>query len=197
MYRRFGKRLFDIGLASFGLAVFSIPLAAIALTSWLVMGRPVLFAQDRVGRNGRLFRIKKFRTMRLGSEKDGSVTTADDRRVTRWGRSLRRWKLDELPQLWNVLVGEMSFVGPRPDVPGYADKLQGEARRILSIRPGITGPATLAFRHEEEELARAENPLRFNDEVLFPRKVELNLEYLRGISLRNDLRYIWLTISNG
>jgi lipopolysaccharide/colanic/teichoic acid biosynthesis glycosyltransferase len=107
---------------------------------------------------------------------------------------LRRLKLDELPQLFNVLKGEMSFVGPRPDVPGYADRQQGEAAQILQLRPGITGPATLAFRNEEELLAQAKDPQRFNDEVIFPEKVRLNLEYLKNMSLLGDIGCILKTI---
>jgi lipopolysaccharide/colanic/teichoic acid biosynthesis glycosyltransferase len=125
---------------------------------------------------------------------DSTVTVAGDARMTLEGAWLRRWKLDELPQLWNVLVGEMSFVGPRPDVPGYADQLQGEARRVLELRPGITGPATLAYRNEEELLARAEDPVRYNDEVIYPDKVRINLRYIGRCSLLVDMSLIWRTL---
>jgi len=122
------------------------------------------------------------------------VTVAGDRRVTSFGGWLRRFKLDELPQLFNVLKGEMSFVGPRPDVPGYMDKLQGEAAALLQLRPGITGPATLAFRNEEALLAKTADPQAYNDQVIFPEKVRLNLQYLNSMSLARDLGCIIQTL---
>lgn len=152
-----------------------------------------LFRQERIGRHGRVFRICKFRTMR--AVHDGSpVTVKGDRRVTRLGAWLRRYKLDELPELWNVLRGEMSLVGPRPDVPGYADRLEGEDRRILELRPGITGPASLKYRREERLLASVDDPRRYNDEVIWPDKVRLNMHYLRERSFWLDLRIIFCTI---
>jgi len=135
--------------------------------------------------------------MRVGADAGGSVTTAADSRVTPIGRFLRRWKLDELPQLWNVLTGSMSFVGPRPDVPGYADRLQGEDRRILELRPGITGPATLLFRDEERLLALAKNPQAFNDAVVFPEKVRINRKYMETASFWRDIGYILATVAPG
>ena len=194
MYRRFGKRVFDLTLSLVGLTVLALPMAALALIVWARSGPPVLFTQVRVGRKGRLFRIRKFRTMHVRDTCDSTVTVAGDARMTLEGAWLRRWKLDELPQLWNVLVGEMSFVGPRPDVPGYADQLQGEARRVLELRPGITGPATLAYRNEEELLARAEDPVRYNDEVIYPDKVRINLRYIGRCSLLVDMSLIWRTL---
>ena len=194
VYRRFGKRIFDFVAALAGLTIVALPMGAIALAIWVTSGRPILFTQYRVGKDGKLFRIKKFRTMVVRDTPDSNITVTGDERITPIGRLLRRWKLDELPQLWNVLVGEMSFVGPRPDVPGYADKLQGEARRILSLRPGITGPATLAYRNEEELLAQVDDPIRYNDEVIFPDKVRINLKYLEECSFTKDLYYIWKTI---
>lgn len=126
--------------------------------------------------------------------KSCTITIAGDARVTRLGKWLRRFKLDELPQLFNVLKGDMSFVGPRPDVPGYMDKLDGTARALLGLRPGITGPATLAFRNEEVLLAQAPDPQTYNDRVIFPEKVRLNLQYMRNLSLLNDLRCILRTM---
>ena len=123
-----------------------------------------------------------------------TVTIAGDKRITSFGKFLRRYKIDELPQLLNVLWGEMSFVGPRPDVPGYADQLQGEQRIILSLRPGITSPATLAFRNEEELLAAAADPKKYNDEVVYPEKIRLNVEYARTLTFLGDLRCIIKTI---
>jgi lipopolysaccharide/colanic/teichoic acid biosynthesis glycosyltransferase len=170
---------------------------AVAVAVRLSSPGPALFIQNRVGRRGLLFRCAKFRTMRVGADAGGSVTTAADSRVTPAGRFLRRWKLDELPQLWNVLTGRMSFVGPRPDVPGYADRLQGEDRRVLDLRPGITGPATLLFRDEERLLALARNPQAFNDAVVFPEKVRINREYLEGASFGRDIGYIVATVIPG
>jgi len=132
--------------------------------------------------------------MYCGSEAHGFVTAAGDRRVSFIGRILRRFKLDELPQLWNVLIGKMSFVGPRPDVPGYADKLTGDSRKILELRPGITGPASLYFRDEEKLLASVENPKEFNDSIIWPKKVQLNLEYYYHWSFWKDIGYILITI---
>jgi lipopolysaccharide/colanic/teichoic acid biosynthesis glycosyltransferase len=169
-------------------------MSLVALAVWAGSGRPVLFTQPRVGRGGRVFRIKKFRTMAHPAE-ENPVTTANDPRITPVGRHLRRWKLDELPQLWNVLTGDMSLVGPRPDVPGYADRLTGADREVLALRPGITGPATLRYRNEEELLAGVSDPLRFNDEVIYPDKVRVNLEYLRRCSFPTDLYYLLKTFS--
>ncbi len=194
MYRKGGKRLFDFGAALVGLLILAVPMGIVALAAWLTSGRPVLFVQDRVGIGGRIFRVRKFRTMHIRRTPDSPVTVYADERLTPTGRVLRRYKLDELPQLWNVLVGEMSFVGPRPDVPGYADKLVGEDRRLLSLRPGITGPATLIYRNEEEMLARVDDPVKYNDEVIYPDKVRLNLGYLKECSFTRDLHYIWRTI---
>lgn len=126
---------------------------------------------------------------------DGTtVTTSNDKRITPLGAKLRRWKLDELPQLWNVLKGEMSLVGPRPDVPGFADKLEGTDRELLQLQPGITGPATLKYRNEEELLAGSDDPERFNAEVIWPDKVRINLSYLNGWSLKKDLAIIYETV---
>lgn len=152
-----------------------------------------LYRQERVGAEGRTFTILKIRTMRGGAEADGPVTIEGDPRVTGPGRWLRRAKLDELPQLWNVLRGDMSLVGPRPDVPGFADLLAGDDRIVLAARPGITGPATLAFRDEEALLGRVSDPERFNLLVLFPAKVRMNRAYVENLSLRGDLRILAAT----
>jgi lipopolysaccharide/colanic/teichoic acid biosynthesis glycosyltransferase len=196
MYLQFGKRIFDFTVALVGLIVLLLPMGVIALLIWGTSGRPILFIQDRVGKDGKVFRVKKFRTMNVRKTDINTVTIAGDQRITPIGKYLRRWKLDELPQLWNVLVGEMSFVGPRPDVPGYADKLEGDNRRLLHLRPGITGPATLAYRNEEEMLAKVDDPIRYNDEVIYPDKVRRNLEYIEHCSLWKDLSYIWQTIAH-
>ena len=191
------KRLFDFIAALAGLVVLSPLMLVLAVLVRATSPGPALFIQERVGRYGRVFRCAKFRTMGTGAQAQGTVTTAADARVTPLGRWLRRWKLDELPQLWNVLAGRMSFVGPRPDVPGYADRLQGDDRRILELRPGITGPATLLFRDEERLLALAKNPQAFNDAVVYPEKVRLNREYLETGHFGRDLGYVFATVWPG
>lgn len=193
-YLRHGKRWFDFSAAAIGLVVLLLPMAAIALVILVTDGKPVLFRQQRVGRHRKLFRICKFRTMTNRPGGGSMITVAGDARVTKLGKWLRRLKLDELPQLLNVLVGEMSLVGPRPDVPGYLDRLRGNNARLLELRPGITGPATLVFRKEEEMLARTADPQRYNDEIIFPEKVRLNLAYLESQSLVSDLGWIYKTI---
>ncbi|MCK8604350.1 sugar transferase [Desulfoferrobacter suflitae] len=191
------KRTFDALAAFAGLLVAIVPLCLVALLVKATSQGPALFIQVRVGRYGRTFKCLKFRTMVANSEQTGTVTTAGDKRITPVGRFLRRYKLDELPQLWNVLTGDMSFVGPRPDVPGYADQLQGEDRRILELLPGITGPATLRFKDEEAILAEVSDPQRYNDKVIYPEKVRLNLAYLDNWTLRRDLGYILVTVAPG
>jgi lipopolysaccharide/colanic/teichoic acid biosynthesis glycosyltransferase len=131
--------------------------------------------------------------MRAGTS-GTTVTRSDDARITEWGRRFRRYKLDELPQLWNVLLGQMSLVGPRPDVPGYADQLEGEDRAILALRPGITGPATLAWRDEEEVLAGVDDPEAYNKEVIYPDKVRRNLGYIKRWSITRDIRFVIATL---
>ncbi len=194
LYLLFGKRLFDVIIAFLALLVLSLPISVIALAIWITSGRPIFFLQARVGKNGKIFSIKKFRTMVVRSVEDSAITVAGDSRVTPIGVYLRRWKLDELPQFWNVLVGEMSLIGPRPDVPGYVDKLQGDDSRLLSLRPGITGPATLIYNKEEEIMARIDDPIEYNKKVIFPDKVRINLEYLETYSFSKDLHYIWDTV---
>lgn len=156
-------------------------------------GGPVLFTQKRVGRHGSLFTMHKFRSMTV-SHGGSSVSVAGEARITPLGAVLRRYKLDELPELWDVLVGSMSFVGPRPDVPGYADRLKGADRRILELRPGITGPASLKYRDEEELLAKVNNPVEYNDMVIFPDKVRINLYYFDNYSFIKDIQMIFCTV---
>lgn len=165
----------------------------VAICIKVKMPGPVLFRQQRVGRKGRLFTMVKFRTM-LVNHGGNSVSVAGESRITPLGSMLRRWKLDELPELWNVLLGDMSFVGPRPDVPGYADTLTGEDREILQLRPGITGPASMKYRNEEEILSAVENPQKYNDEVIFPDKVRINRLYLHDHSFFLDLKMIVATV---
>lgn len=157
-------------------------------------GGSVIFKQKRVGQHGRLFTVYKFRSMTVAGEGKTSIAAEEESRVTPLGEKLRRYKLDELPELWNVLKGDMSFVGPRPDVPGYADKLQGKDREVLRLKPGITGPASLKYRDEEYILSHVEDPKRYNDEVIYPDKVRLNLYYLHHYSFLKDLQMIVCTV---
>ncbi len=188
------KRGFDLCVAPLGLCLtgWLILLASVAAT--IDTGKKGFFVQTRVGKDGRHFNAIKIRTIRDIPSVDTTVTRADDPRITGLGRFLRKTKIDEFPQLINVLLGQMSLVGPRPDVPGFADQLQGEDRIILSVRPGITGPATLRFRHEEELLARQHDPESYNREVLYPEKVRLNRAYVEHYSFWLDIKYLYLTL---
>lgn len=191
---RLTNRLFDFVVSGTGLLLLW-PL--ILVCAWFAKrdtGVSGVFSQARVGRNGKIFLVRKIRTMGVERGQPRNTITVDgDPRITRAGRVMRRYKLDELPQLWNVFVGEMSLVGPRPDVPGYADRLEGEQRKILNLRPGITGPATIKYRNEERVLSRHPNPANLNDRVLYPDKVRINLDYLNDWSLKADVRYILMT----
>lgn len=202
------KFIFDRVVALLGLLGLSWLLGLIALLVKLKNpGQPVLFKQQRVGRHGKLFTMHKFRTME-GEQEESSVAYLEEKRITHFGARLRRFKLDELPELWDVLVGKMSFVGPRPDVPGYADKLEGEDRLVMEMRPGITGLATLKYRDEETLIAdyvkqakakgdtrsEAEIALWYNDQVIYPDKVRLNLEYYRYYSFLLDLKILFKTL---
>ena len=188
------KYIFDRLVSLIGLLVLWPVLIIIAILIRVKMpGGPVIFKQKRVGKDAKIFTMYKFRSMTV-SHSGSSVSVAGEARITPLGAVLRKYKLDELPELWNVLIGDMSFVGPRPDVPGYADKLEGEDRLILKLRPGITGPASLKYRNEEEILASVEDPIKYNDEVIYPDKVRINLEYYRHNTLMGDLRYIFQTV---
>ena len=188
------KRTFDVVVALVGL-VLTWPLV---LAGWVAATvstrRNGLFRQPRVGLGGEPFQVLKLRTMRSVPGRDSTVTTSGDARITRTGAWLRRYKIDELPQLVNVLRGEMSLVGPRPDVPGFADRLTGGDRVVLTVRPGITGPAALAYRHEEEILAAVSDPERHNREVIWPHKVRINREYVESWTFRRDLSCLLATI---
>ncbi len=188
------KRLFDMILSLSGLFILSPIFVIVSILIKSSSKGPLVFIQKRIGKHGRVFNAVKFRTMYTDSEDRGSITSSVDKRITPVGRILRRYKLDELPQLVNVLFGNMSFVGPRPDVPGYADSLTGEERRLLELRPGITGPATIFFRNEEELLSRAKDYKRYNDKVIWPAKVKINLRYLENYSIFSDIGYILITI---
>jgi len=186
----FQKRTFDLIFSFFGLIVFSL----LILMAWLLAGIDTrsngFFFQKRVGLNGKIFKVVKIKTMSQVASIETTVTRRGDPRITSMGAFFRRTKIDELPQLWNVLLGDMSFVGPRPDVPGFADTLVGNERAILSLRPGITGPATLKYRNEEEILSEQVDPDTYNRDVVWPDKVRVNLEYIRNWSLLRDIGYI-------
>ena len=207
------KYIFDRLVALIGL-LFLWPLLIILviLIKVKMPGGPAFFTQKRVGRHGRLFTIHKFRSMAV-SHDNSSISIAGEARITSLGATLRRYKLDELPELWDVLIGNMSFVGPRPDVPGYADKLEGDNRDVLKLRPGITGPATLKYRREDEMLSGVrslvadlnddfnfdektdqEVALWYNDNVIYPDKVRLNCYYYRHYSFIKDIQMILCTV---
>jgi len=189
------KRLFDIVLSALGLALLAPLLAVVALWIKLDSAGPVLFRQQRVGRHGRPFFIHKFRTMRVDNA-GPQITVGADPRITRSGRLLRASKLDELPQLWDVLRGAMSFVGPRPEVPRYVALYPAELRElVLSVRPGITDPASLQFRNESELLAAAADPEREYVEVVMPAKLALARRYVEQASLLGDIRLILATLA--
>lgn len=188
------KRTFDLLASFFGLLLLLPVLLIISLLIKIKMpDGPIIFKQKRIGRFGKLFTMVKFRTMTV-NHSGSSISVKGEHRITPFGSFLRKYKLDELPELWNVFIGDMSFVGPRPDVPGYADKLIGEERKILELRPGITGPASLEYANEEELLSNVADPIKYNDEVIYPNKVRLNLEYLRTQTFWGDIIIIFHTI---
>lgn len=190
-----GKYLFDKVVSFFGLVCLSPVFLIVAiLIKKRMPGGSVIFKQKRVGQYGKLFTVYKFRSMNVAGEGRTSIASEEEDRITPLGKTLRRYKLDELPELWNVLKGDMSFVGPRPDVPGYADKLKGKDRDILKLKPGITGPASLKYRQEEDLLNSVTNPQEYNDKVIYPDKVRLNLYYLEHYSFFKDIEMIMCTV---
>lgn len=192
--QRVSKRAFDLAVAGVGLLA-TLPVNAVAIVaSTISTGEFGVFSQTRMGRYGKPFQVHKVRSMRTSTTHVTTVTTGADPRITRTGAILRRFKLDELPQLYDVIVGSMSIVGPRPDVAGYADALEGADRVVLAVRPGITGPASLAYRHEETLLAAQDDPETYNRDVIWPDKVRINREYVENWSLRSDIRLILETI---
>ena len=211
------KFVFDKVVSLVGLIVLSPVLLIVALLIKWKMPGPILFCQQRVGRYGRIFTVYKFRTMTVKAEASvasrnseaTSIASQEQSRITPLGEKLRRYKLDELPELWNVLKGDMSFVGPRPDVPGYADQLKGEDREVLLLRPGITGPASLKYRNEEDILEAVDEALQkgrsglpmgittvqeYNDNVIYPDKVRLNRYYLHHYSFIKDIQMVVCTV---
>ena len=202
------KWLFDRVVALIGLLfLWPVLLIVAVLVKVKMSGGPALFVQKRVGKCGKLFDCHKFRTMTV-KHNGSTVSVAGDSRITPFGATLRHYKLDELPGLWDVLIGNMSFVGPRPDVPGYADKLTGDDRDVLKLRPGITGPATLKYRLEDEMIAEyvtkqqatgdtrpmQEIAVEYNDKVIYPDKVRLNCYYYRHYSFVKDIQMILCTV---
>ena len=188
------KRTFDLCSSFMGLIILFPLLIFISLAIKLGSSGPIFFSQSRVGKDGKLFTLVKFRSMTVQQDSSSTATARGDVRITKIGAFLRKYKLDELPELWNVVMGEMSLVGPRPDVPGYADSLKGTDRNMLKLRPGITGTASLKYANEEEILAAQEDPQKYNDEVIFPDKVIVNLEYYENQSLWLDIKIIFATI---
>jgi len=193
-FRGFIKSVFDYVTVIFFIP-FWVPLFIVLAVIIKVCepAYPVFFLQTRIGRNGIPFKMIKFRSM-IPNRSSNTITSKNDKRITRLGSFLRKWKLDELPELLNILNGKMSLVGPRPDVPGYADNLKGEDRLVLRLRPGITGPASLKYSNEEELLARMENPKWYNDNVIFPDKIKINLNYYHNHNLWLDITLIFQTI---
>ena len=190
------KRLMDIVISGGALAVIWPVLLLVALAIKIDDPGPVFYRQVRVGRGGKTFRIFKFRTMVVDADKKGlAITVGRDNRITRVGAILRKTKLDELAQLINVFVGEMSFVGPRPEVQKYVDMYTPYQRQVLLVRPGITDYASIAYRNENDMLAGAEDPERMYIDVIMPDKIELNMKYLREISPVADIRLILGTIA--
>ena len=202
------KRLFDIVASFCGLLILWPVLVVTAILIRIKMpGGPAFFCQKRVGKDGNLFTCHKFRSMTV-KHNGSSVSVSGDSRITPFGAKLRHYKIDELPELWDVLIGNMSFVEPRTDVPGYADKLEGEDRDVLKLRPGITGPATLKYRLEDEMISeyvakrQAEGDTRdsqviaveYNDTVIYPDKIRLNCYYYRNYSFWKDIEMIFATV---
>lgn len=215
------KFLFDRIVAFFGLLIlWPVILVTVLLVKIKMPGGPAFFVQKRVGKNGKLFNCHKFRSMTV-NHGGSTVSVAGDSRITPFGAKLRHYKIDELPGLWDVLIGNMSFVGPRPDVPGYADRLEGADRDILKLRPGITGPATLKYRVEDEMIAGFVNDIKagknelvanfndlpnfsvmtdqeiavwYNDNFIYPDKVRLNCYYYRNYSFIKDIQMIFATV---
>ena len=187
------KRTFDIVLSIFAIFLLFPFFLVVSFLIVIDSGFPIFFLQKRIGRSAKEFNIIKFRTMKTNNE-NITITVSNDSRITRIGKYLRKTKIDELPEILNVLFGQMSFVGPRPDVKGYADKLKGANRKILALRPGITGPASLKYYNEEYILSQKSNPKKYNDEVIFPDKVKINMDYFHNRSFFLDLKIIFATI---
>jgi len=189
---KFLKENVDYFVSTIVFFVFSPIWIIVSFAILLSDGRPILFSQMRVGQNGKLFRLYKFRSMK-NAKSNTTVAAAETNRISKLGHFLRRSKIDELPELFNIMRGDMSFVGPRPDVPGYADALKGKDKDILKLKPGLTGPASLKYYDEEELLAAQDDPQKYNDEVIFPDKVRINLLYMKNWTFWMDMKFILMT----
>ena len=192
-YQRFIKRVFDLFFSFTGLLILSVPLALMIILASFSTRHLRTVRQERVGQYGKTVSYTQDQDHERESMDKDLITLAGDKRITGFGSFLRKYKLDELPQLWNVLAGEMSLVGPRPDVRGFADELRGRERVLLSLKPGITGPASIYYKDEEELLARQKDPVSFNKNVIWPNKVQLNMQYLENWSLWKDISCILKT----
>ena len=188
------KRLFDV-ILSFVAIIILIPVFIIvSVLIKIDSSGPVFFLQERVGLNGKIFKIIKFRSMKINQDVSLTITIGNDKRITKIGKYLRRYKIDEIPELINVFIGNMSFVGPRPDVPGYADLLTGESRNILKLRPGITSRASIKYANEEMILLTQDDPIAYNNNIIFPDKVKLNLNYYYNNNIWIDIKIIFATL---
>ena len=188
------KRLFDIIFSFVGI-VFLFPVFIIvSILIKIDSSGPVFFIQERVGLNGKFFKIIKFRSMKTNHNNSLTVTLENDKRITRIGKKIRKYKIDEIPELINVFIGDMSLVGPRPDVTGYADLLKGESRNILKLRPGITSRASIKYANEEMILLNEDDPIAYNNNIIFPDKVKLNLNYYYNNNIWIDIKIIFATL---
>lgn len=192
----FFKRCFDVFASLFGLLFLAIPFVFIAIAIKTSSKGPVYFRQERVGKNGKLFRIFKFRTMVSDAESKGmQITVGADSRITKVGKFLRKTKIDELPQLINVLLGQMSFVGPRPEVPHYVELYTDYQRNVLRIKPGITELASIIYKDENEVLAQSDDPEKTYIEEIMPKKIEINMEYIQKMNVFYDIKLIFKTFA--
>ena len=188
------KRLFDIIFSFLGLILLLPLFIIVSILIKVDSSGPIFFLQERVGLYGKYFKIIKFRSMKVNHNDSLTVTLKNDKRITRIGRKLRKYKIDEIPELMNVLIGDMSFVGPRPDVPGFADLLKGNDRNILKLRPGITSLASIKYLNEEQLLLEQEDPIAYNNDVIFPDKVKMNLNYYENNNIWIDIKIIFATV---
>lgn len=187
------KKIFDLSISIIILPFVIIPLILLLLLASFSTGRNGLFVQYRIGLHGNTFRLYKIRTLKGANHHDINAIKDSETGLGRW---MRKTKLDELPQIFNVLKGDMSWVGPRPDIAGYADKLMGDDRIILNVKPGITGPATLKYKNEDAILLKQKNPLEYNDTVIWPDKIKINKTYVAQWSLKKDIKYLWTSVFN-
>lgn len=190
--QQFFKRTFDVMVSLIALLIVFFPLILLSLISWVNIGLSGIFSQWRVGKGGKQFKIYKIRTLKGKQHRLDEMAS----HTTPWGSWLRKSKLDELPQLYNILKGDMSLVGPRPDLPGFADQLTGEDRIILKVRPGLTGPATIKYKNEDQLLKEQSHPEKYNQEVIWPDKVKINKKYIENWSFLGDLKYIYKSIKH-